>query len=119
VEVELGEARKYIAQLSKPQLSSINESEKVASTTLGGVPTSMGIEDFDKPRVRQLIREAKQLQQVGSAKLNKEQLLAWSKRGDLFEAYFLASFLGISHEPPDFSDPALTMKLAAWLRWAS
>lgn len=77
------------------------------------------IEEIDKPRVRQLMRESSLLIFPNNKKiLNKNQLIEWTKKNNQIEAYFIAAYLEIPHEPPVFTDPTLSAKLTAWLKYS-
>jgi hypothetical protein len=94
------------SNLMRPTLQSSGEIEKQ-------------FEESDKVRVRQLMREANLLSTNGiGSLLDKGQLLKWTKKTNPIEAYFMAAYIGIPHIPPDFSDPALNLKLEYWLKYA-
>jgi hypothetical protein len=50
--------------------------------------------------------------------VNRDSLLAWSQLSNPIEAYFLAAYLNVDHNPPEFNDPVLNKKLARWLAWS-
>ena len=77
------------------------------------------IKEIEKPRVRQLMREASLLIPPNNNKiLNKNQLIKLTKKDNQIEAYFIAAYLEIPHEPPVFTDPTLSEKLIAWLKYS-
>jgi RNA-directed DNA polymerase len=77
------------------------------------------IKEIEKPRVRQLMREASLLIPPNNKKiLNKNQLIKLTKKDNQIEAYFIAAYLEIPHEPPVFTDPTLSGKLIAWLKYS-
>lgn len=78
------------------------------------------INDIDKPRVRQLMREAASLITPDKKKpLDKNEIIKWSKKSNQIEAYFIAAHLNIEHEPPLFTDATLTAKLKSWLNYSN
>ena len=81
---------------------------------------SYKINEADKPRVRQLMREASVLTVPNDNKIiDKIQLIQWTKKENIFEAYFIAAYLRVPHEPPVFNDQTLSAKLVAWLKYSS
>jgi hypothetical protein len=79
----------------------------------------IGINDSDKIRVRQLMRDAHLLKSYEvKQQLNYDQLIKWTKKENSIEAYFIASYLEIPHYEPNFTDPTLNLKLKNWLDYA-
>ncbi len=77
------------------------------------------VAEEEHERITNLISESRRLAATRpSTKVGREELLRWSGRKNAFEAYFLANILEISHDPPDFTDPTLSVKLRAWVQWA-
>jgi hypothetical protein len=72
----------------------------------------------DYNRINSLIERSKWLSRVESLN-DRESVILWAKEKNSIEAYFLASYLKIPHESPNFADGHLTAKLNAWLLWAN
>lgn len=76
------------------------------------------LDSTDYSRINSLIERSKRLSRVESLH-DRESVILWAKEKNSIEAYFLASFLKIPHESPNFADGHLTAKLNAWLLWAN
>lgn len=79
---------------------------------------SASLSSDDQRRILQLVSEAKSLGKPDHRLFSRVDVQNWSNKKNPIDAYFLAGFLDIVHEPPQFVDPTLTAKLAAWLKWA-
>jgi hypothetical protein len=73
----------------------------------------------DEYRIKDLLHHSSDLNKSKHVALkSRDAILNWSGKKNSFEAYFLAAAMSMDHEPPEFTDEYLTLKLSAWISWA-
>ena len=95
--------------LSK-QINEIKDSEKIYEYE---------VKIEDKNRIKILMFNSLNLNSSKHLSLpNSDSVKEWARTKNPLEAYFLAAILSMNHNPPEFTDRSLLIKLHAWIAWA-
>lgn len=79
--------------------------------------SNLPLSSIDVLRIKKLVATSKTLK-VTKKPMSKEDLMAWANTKNPLEYFFLANYLSVPHEAPNFSDPTLSARLCSWIDWA-
>lgn len=107
-------------QLTNANNSFLSSAPEVFTHNLGNSinKSQPSLSSNDVLRIEKLVAISKTLK-VTKKIMNKEDLVTWAKTKNPLEFFFLAQYLSVPHEPPNFSDPTLSAKLTCWINWAN
>lgn len=74
--------------------------------------------DHDIERVKDMVNRARGMKTEGVILKDRKEILAWARGSNIFEACCLAEIAGVTYANPEFSDPTLYSRLAAYAGWA-